>query len=85
MGPVRSKASATDGAQTDWKTLLDARGYDGALGFFVPDLSIDFMNAATTDGAVLALSSDANELFSNSLYHLVVCKRASFCLRLSQW
>ncbi len=56
---VRLKASATAVIQTGCKTLLDAGGYDGALGFFLPDLSIDLIDPATTGGSVLAIPSDA--------------------------
>src|SRR5581483_4242605 len=33
--------------------ILDAGGYDGALGLFLPSLQIDLIDPATTGGSVL--------------------------------
>jgi hypothetical protein len=52
---VRLKAAAAAVLKTDAKTILDAGGFDGALGLFLPRLAIDLIDPATTDGSVLQI------------------------------
>lgn len=46
-----AKALKTAGA----KTILDAGGYDGALGFFLSGVTIDLIDPATTGGSILEI------------------------------
>lgn len=55
---VRLRASAEAVLKTDSETILDAGGYDGALGFFLPNKSIDLIDPATTGGSVLEILAD---------------------------
>ncbi len=63
---VRLKAAAEAVTAMGGKTVLDAGGYDGALGFFLPDLAIDLIDPVTTGGSVLSISAD------DDYYDLVV-------------
>jgi hypothetical protein len=55
---VRLDAAAKAVLQTNVKFILDAGGYDGALGFFLPDMSIDLIDSATTGGSVLQIPAE---------------------------
>jgi hypothetical protein len=52
---VRLKAVASAAVGTSAKTILDAGGYDGAIGFFLPAVQIDVIDPATTGGSVLEI------------------------------
>lgn len=52
---VRLKAAAEAVKQLNAKVILDAGGYDGALGFFLPGFAIDLIDPATTGGSVLEI------------------------------
>lgn len=52
---VRLKAAAEAVIAVDAKTVIDAGGYDGALGFFLPGVEIDLIDPATTGGSVLSI------------------------------
>lgn len=56
---VRLKAAAAAAVKADAKNILDAGGYDGAIGFFLPNRQIDVIDPATTGGSVLAIPSEA--------------------------
>jgi len=55
---VRLQASAAAVLQTDCRTVLDVGGYDGALGLFLPNLSVDLVDPATTGGSMLNIPVD---------------------------
>src|ERR1700733_8594803 len=55
---VRLQAAAAAVLQTNSKTVLDAGGFDGALALFLPDLLIDLVDPATTDGSVLEIPAE---------------------------
>ncbi len=52
---VRLKASAAAIVETGCTTVLDVGGYDGALAFFLPEVSIDLIDPATTGGSIVDL------------------------------
>ncbi len=55
---VRLKAAAEAVKQTGAKVILDAGGYDGAIGFFLPGVQIDVIDSATTGGSVLEIPAE---------------------------
>lgn len=57
---VRLKAAATAVKQSGAKIILDAGGYDGAIGFFLPGVDIDVVDPATTGGSLLNIEADAS-------------------------
>lgn len=54
---VRLKAAAAPVQKCGAKKVLDAGGYDGALGFFLPGVEIDVIDPATTGGSVLQIGA----------------------------
>lgn len=50
---VRLKAAAAAAGKTTSASVLDAGGYDGALGLFMPEATMDLIDPATTGGCVL--------------------------------
>lgn len=52
---VRLQAAAEAVIAVNAKTVIDAGGYDGALGFFLPGVEIDLIDPATTGGSVLSI------------------------------
>jgi len=52
---VRLKAAADAGTGMKPNSVLDAGGYDGALGLFMPQIAIDLIDPATTGGCVLKI------------------------------
>lgn len=52
---VRLKAAAQAVSAVNAASVLDAGGYDGALKFFLPGVSIDVIDPATTGGSVLCI------------------------------
>lgn len=55
---VRLKAAAKAAETIGAQTILDAGGYDGALGFFLPGVRIDVIDPATTGGSVLEIPTE---------------------------
>lgn len=52
---VRLNAAAKALKAAGAKTILDAGGYDGALGFFLSGVTIDLIDPATTGGSILEI------------------------------
>lgn len=52
---IRLRAAADAAIATKSRSVLDAGGYDGALGLFMPQASIDLIDPATTGGSVLQI------------------------------
>src|SRR5437868_11525675 len=52
---VRLKAAADASLLSQSISLLDAGGYDGALGLFLPGVNIDLIDPATTGGSILQI------------------------------
>ncbi|MBX9879348.1 MAG: class I SAM-dependent methyltransferase [Candidatus Obscuribacterales bacterium] len=57
---VRLNAASQAIKATGCITVLDAGGFDGALGLFLPDRSIDLIDPATTGGSVLQIPAKDN-------------------------
>ena len=55
---VRLEASAKAVLLTKANSILDAGGYDGALGFFLPNVLIDLIDPVTTGGSVLQIPAE---------------------------
>lgn len=55
---VRLNATAKAVMESGAKTILDAGGFDGAIGFFLSDISIDLIDPATTGGSVLEIPAE---------------------------
>lgn len=55
---VRLKKSAEQVKELKVGRILDAGGYDGAIGFFLPGVQIDVIDPATTGGSVLNIEAE---------------------------
>lgn len=57
---VRLKATADATQSIACHTILDAGGFDGALGLFLPQYKIDLIDPVTTGGSVLQIPASEN-------------------------
>lgn len=55
---VRLNAAATAILELGVTSILDAGGYDGALAFFLEDVSTDLIDPATTGGSILNIPAE---------------------------